>query len=314
VVLVGQPGTGKTKFAQLLADALRGILGQLQSSWVSVRPDFDETELIGYERIDGKPELRDFALRILKSEEPLSPHLLVLEEFNLALLERYLASVLSATQDPERRVPLPGDEQARLPVDTLILATCNSYLDEPESRTRISAPSKRRATVITMPNVLAEHYEAQGDGVIVSLAVEMIGQERARVEARGRQGLGTSLDPARLRGLSSVGRAEDLSQEARTELTAIVKSLLSTSEGREFCTLGLLRDIALALALGERNRDGELTTLGEQVTDKIVHQMRGPTARADSLAAATRNLPNHADIVRLLDRMRGPGNELVSLV
>src|SRR5579859_114667 len=79
VILMGQPGTGKTRFATLIAECLKDVFEDLTDVWIPVRTNFEEADLIGYERLDGTPELREFATRVLKSEEPLSPHLVILE-------------------------------------------------------------------------------------------------------------------------------------------------------------------------------------------------------------------------------------------
>jgi MoxR-like ATPase len=315
VVLVGAPGTGKTKFANLLEECLRERLGELTSSWIAVRPEFDEAEFIGYERLDGKAQLQTFAIQVLKSEQPLGPHLVVLEEFNLARLEEFMASVLIAAQDPERRITLPGGEQVELPVDAFILATCNSYLDEPETRLRLSFPSKRRASVIYMSNVLLERFQDQGAEAVVTAAVEMIRQEQERVAERRRLGLGTTLDDIRFAALSTVTLETDLSAKARDRLVAIATVLLGSPEGKEFFTLGLLRDVALALAFARRDEAEEMAAIGGAIADKVVHQLRGPKSRADDLLAAVGDLPNRAEIARLLDRMKSsPSDELLQIL
>jgi MoxR-like ATPase len=315
VILTGQPGTGKSKFAQLIAKAFAEENEQTRVTTVPVRADFDESDLIGYEGLDGRAKLRPFAERVILTDDPLSPHLLILEECNLATIEAYLAQVLVALQDDSRQVDLPGGETAALPVDTLIIATCNSYLDEPETRARLSFPSKRRAAVISMPNVLAEKYRQSGKDAIVPLASTLIQQEKGRVETRVAGSLNTALDGLRSAALAGVSNAESLSSEFRDKLTEIVSHLLDTPEGNQYLTLGLLRDVVLAAVYGGRGAQDELTTLGQQVADKIIHQMRGPKARLAEFKRVVADLPNAAELNLLLDRMAGgPGDQIATLV
>lgn len=316
VILVGQPGTGKTKLAALIEEALREALGgNLIAIWLAVHPELDDADMIGYERLDGEPQLREFSRRVLLSEDPLGVHLVVLEEFNLAAVEAYLAPVLSAIQDPRRRVALPGGGEASLPIDALFLATCNSYLDEPETRLRLSYPTKRRSTVITMPNVLAQEFDVQGPSVIVTMAVEMIRQEHARVSERVSAGLGSSLDAARMAALASVTRPENFSEAVQEALRRLGEVLMSMPEGRLFFTMGILRDIALNLALAPRSEEEELLALGRAMADKVVHQLRGPKDRAVEFEAFTKDLPNWEELEQLLERMQSaPGDELLPLV
>jgi hypothetical protein len=315
VILMGQPGTGKTRFAALIAECLKNVFEDLVAVWIPVRTNFEEADLIGYERLDGTPELREFATRVLKSEEPLGPHLLILEEFNLAAVETYLSPILVALQEPDRRVRLPAGEEVHLPIDTFILATCNPFRDEPETRLPVSFPSKRRASVLSMPNVLADRYEADGDVAILALAIEMIAQERVAIEDRAHHGLATALDALRSPALSSVRETIDFSIEFQTALIRVSKALLDSPEGRSFFTLGLLRDLALEGAYAARSPSAELAALGNQVADKVVHQLRGVKERADELSAASVDLPNRQEIDRLLERMKSPPvDELVQFL
>lgn len=315
VVLVGQPGTGKTMFAELLARAMETELDLDPPLMIPIRSDYDEAEFIGYERLDGAPQLRDFAREVLKTYAPLEARVVILEEFNLAAIEEYLASVLVATQDQERVVRLPGGEMTHLPIDTFIVATCNSYRDEPETRTRISSPTKRRSTTITMPNVLAEQVAADGISSIVNIAVDLIEQQASRVSARITGSRSAQFDSIRNSALSSVTAENDLSQGVRDKLVSIADAILGTSPGKSWFTLGILRDIALEIAYAPRQEADELAALGRTVADKIVHQLRGTHADAQPLLSATAGLPNYSEIEALIVRMKdGPPDELLPLV
>lgn len=314
-VLVGQPGTGKTRFAQLLTEALREQIPELRTLWSAVRSDFDEAEFLGYERLDGTPHLRDVSRLVLQSDEPLAPHIIVLEEFNLATLENYLGSILIATQDPQRRITIPGGTQSRLPIDTFILATCNSYMDEPETRFRLSAPAKRRAAIIQMPNVLWHEYHENGPEILVQRAVDLIIQEEQTVAMRRAQGLNAGFDNLRSSALRTVTAPSDLSIRTRERLALLGSTLLNSSEGRQFFTFGLLRSIALAIAYAPRDEQAELGAIGAAIAEKIIPQLRGPKSYIDEFQAVVTGLPNEQELLQLLEQIAsGPGDELLPLI
>jgi hypothetical protein len=315
VILVGQPGTGKTMFAGLLGRAMEAELDLDPPLLIPISADFDEAEFIGYERLDGTPQLRDFANEILRTAEPLEARVVVLEEFNLASIENYMASVLVASQEQERLVRLPAGLTAQLPVDTFILATCNSYRDEPETRTRVSSPTKRRSTIITMPNVLGERYADDPDGAVLDLAIGLVKTEQKRVNERIATYRSTQFDGIRALALNSVTDLNDLSAAVKEALTTVSSSLLDTSVGRSWYTLGLLKDVVLAIVHAERSEEAELLAFGQAVADKLVHQIRGSHADIQEFRDACALLPNAAEIGQLLDRMMdGPADELLPLL
>ncbi|EID77419.1 MULTISPECIES: AAA family ATPase [Rhodococcus] len=315
VILVGQPGTGKTLFATLLGLAMSDVLGLDTPITVAVRADFDETEFIGYERLDGTPELRQFAQEVLMTENPLEARVVVLEEFNLAAIETYLASVLVATQEQTRQVQLPGGTLGKLPVDTFVLATCNSYRDEPETRTRVSSPTKRRSTIVTMPNVLGDRFDEDPDNAVLSLVENLVAVEAARVDSRRAQSRPSQFDSLRGAALGTVTTLADISDHAKDMLVAVSGALLRTSAGRSWFTMGLLRDVVLSIAHAERDADAELLALGEAVADKLIHQVRGTHADIEELREVCAQLPNAAEIASMIDRMMdGPSDELLPLL
>jgi hypothetical protein len=315
VVLVGQPGTGKSLFASLLGRAMEAELDLDPPLVVPIRADFDEAEFIGYERLDGTPEHRDFTKTVLLDEEPLEARVVILEEFNLASIETYLSSVLVATQDPSRIVRLPAGDVAHLPIDTFIIATCNSYRDEPETRTRVSSPTKRRSTIITMPNILGDKFDEDPDNAVLGLVERIISTERSRVKERTAASLAARFDSVRLANLDTITGLGDLSAEVRDALHEVAHSILDTPTGRAWFTMGLLRDIVLNLAHAPRIADDELAALGQSVSDKLIHQVRGRSEDVEDFRAACQHLPNAEEIARLLDRMMdGPADELMPLL
>lgn len=315
VVLVGQPGTGKTLFAGLLGRAMEAELDLEPPVLIPVSSDFDESEFIGYERLDGTPQLREFATAVLETETPLEARVVVLEEFNLVAIETYMASVLVATQERERLVRLPAGRQAQLPIDTFMIATCNSYRDEPETRTRVSSPTKRRSTVITMPNVLGDEFDADPANAVLSLSLGLVQTEKARVDARIAASRSAQFDILRSAALDTVSTLDDLSPGVRTAMVAISTAILNTSVGRSWFTLGLLKDLVLEVVHADRDEANEMIALGQAVADKIVHQVRGAHADVEELREASAALPNADEIARLLDRMMdGPADELIPLL
>ncbi len=319
VVLVGQPGTGKTLFAGLLGRAMEAELTLDPPLLLPVRADFDEAEFIGYERLDGTAQLREFATEVLQSDKPLEARVVVLEEFNLASIETYLASVLVAAQEQERLIRLPAGLRAQLPIDTFLIATCNSYRDEPETRTRVSSPTKRRSTIITMPNFLGDQYDDAATidkaATILDLALDQVRTEAARVAGRLASNSAAQFDGLRELMLQSVATADDLSVGVRESLVAVCEAILATPAGRSWFTLGLLKDVALAIVHADRDQAAEMTALGQAVADKLVHQVRGSHADVEELRRVCAELPNGAEIDRLLERtMDGPSDELLPLL
>lgn len=110
VILTGLSGSGKTQLAIRFGE----WLGEGRSLVVPVRPDWTGAEsLFGFEDalqkvVDGRrawqvPEVLQFMLRA--STERTHAHLLVLDEMNLAHVERYFADVLSGMESGKECLP-----------------------------------------------------------------------------------------------------------------------------------------------------------------------------------------------------------------
>lgn len=110
VILTGLSGSGKTQIALRFGD----WLGDDRSVVVPVRPDWTSSDpLLGYEDglrapLEGRrawvvPEILEFILRA--SGRPSEPFLLILDEMNLAHVERYFADILSGMESGRPCIP-----------------------------------------------------------------------------------------------------------------------------------------------------------------------------------------------------------------
>lgn len=113
-ILSGLSGSGKTQLARALGQWLQGDDGPARYLVVPVRPDWTSPEpLLGYEdallpmdagrRAWTVPLPLQFMLRA--SNDPRHLYLLILDEMNLAHVERYFADVLSGIESDEAILP-----------------------------------------------------------------------------------------------------------------------------------------------------------------------------------------------------------------
>jgi 5-methylcytosine-specific restriction protein B len=123
VLLSGLSGTGKTKLAELYANAYHRVDDTKQNRYfrlIPVQPDWtDPAGLLGY--VNPLQETVTYAatdfLMFLKSAvaTPKIPHFVCLDEMNLARVEYYFAPLLSAMETAQNIVIHQNDE----PVDTI---------------------------------------------------------------------------------------------------------------------------------------------------------------------------------------------------
>jgi len=156
VILTGQSGSGKTQLAMRFGEWVGcDARGRPRSLVVPVRPDWTGPEyLFGYpdalrsapgKEVWAVPDALEFVLRAVA--EPSEPYLLVLDEMNLAHVERYFADFLSGVES--RRPVLPmltradgewiaveGSDRLPLPRNLIVVGTVNvdetTYLFSPK--------------------------------------------------------------------------------------------------------------------------------------------------------------------------------------
>jgi AAA domain (dynein-related subfamily) len=167
VILTGLSGSGKTQLALKFGQ----WLGERHYELIAVRPDWTGPEaLLGYEDAllppapDGRrawcvPQPLELFLRAAR--DPGTPYLLILDEMNLAHVERYFADVLSGIESEEPILPDLRDENGawrpakrglRLPFpeNVFIVGTVNvdetTYLFSPKVLDRANTIEFRVAT------------------------------------------------------------------------------------------------------------------------------------------------------------------------
>ena len=129
-ILSGVSGTGKTRMAELFAEAMTGPAPK-QFRLIPVRPDWnDGTALFGYQnvlasRYQSTPFL-DIVRAAGQPENRRKAFFVCLDEMNLARVEHYLADYLSALESRAHRVPLhEGVPDLILPPNVFVTGTVN---------------------------------------------------------------------------------------------------------------------------------------------------------------------------------------------
>lgn len=122
VILTGLSGSGKTQLALRFGE----WLGEDRLALIPVRPDWTGPEqLLGYEDAlarsdDGRrpwhvPQALEFILRA--AQDPANPYVLILDEMNLAHVERYFADVLSGMESKTPVLPNLRNEEGEWHLD-----------------------------------------------------------------------------------------------------------------------------------------------------------------------------------------------------
>ncbi len=316
VVLVGSPGTGKSTigrhFIKAFADAFD--TSYVATDDLVIDSDFDLSRFIGYANLDGAHVPSGFTSTfLLDNKKAYFTCLLLLDEWNLALVDEYLGPFLAAIEN-STPITLPGklddsqDPKRHLPIDTFVIATCNSYLDEPETRKPLSRPVKRRCTIFEIPNWFALDVEQNGVASAIETTVNLLlGRESDAVSRRVITKSATAVDYLRKQVLDKYQTYDAIEPAFRSALEDVLKVFLSHSSGKRFMTIGVLKDIILNSLYGIET-SAEIA-LAYQLSGKLIHLYQGPidnienvtTIFTDPIAKSivTRAIENYAYAISL---------------
>ena len=127
VLLAGTSGTGKTRLVRLFAEAI-GAYGSGRYKQIAVKPDWsDSMDLFGHVNLDNKfvpGAIVEFIKKAVDDSDKL-PHILCLDEMNLARVEYYFSDFLSIIETRD----LVEDE---IVTDNLVPKICYSGDEDAE--------------------------------------------------------------------------------------------------------------------------------------------------------------------------------------
>lgn len=135
IILTGISGTGKTKITELFAKAVCKDFKN-QYLLLPVRPDWnDDRNLIGYYNpLTKQYQIPPFLAFIMKAEkDPENPYFVCLDEMNLARVEYYFSTFLSAMESGSKEFELPGfngDMEYKTSIPSNLFFTGTVNMDE----------------------------------------------------------------------------------------------------------------------------------------------------------------------------------------
>ncbi len=315
-ILSGVSGTGKTRLAELFAEAMTGHnAGQFRL--LPVRPDWnDSAALFGYHnllanRYVSTPFL-EIARRAALPENRQRAFFVCLDEMNLARVEHYLADYLSALESRAHRIPLHEDvPDLVLPPNLFVTGTVN--VDETTHGFSRKVLDRANTLDFDEPPVLAGAIGGKGSarldedlGASPAARQALFLNARAGGVGRARERL-SRLDAAFPdRALAALQAVNDLLYAHRLHFAYRVRDDVLMFLANSFDA-----ETGAGLLLPEPEANF-LLALDLQMTQKVLPKLHGPS---ETLAPLLARLQSWADADGLrhtaakLARMRAHGEE-----
>ncbi len=196
VILSGVSGTGKTRLAELFAEAITG-LSPKQFRLIPVRPDWnDAAALFGYQNVLANRYVSTPFLDMVRTaglpENRQKAFFACLDEMNLARVEHYLADYLSALESRAHRIPLhEGVPDLVLPPNLFVTGTVNvdetthgfsrKVLDRANTFDFDEMPEFSRSFMASTSQPAAHETPAQRQALFLASRVTGVGQAKERL-------------------------------------------------------------------------------------------------------------------------------------
>lgn len=291
LILTGMSGSGKTQIAVRLGEWLGS-----RALVAAVRPDWTGAEaLFGYEDAlrpaeGGRaawsvPPALEFMLKAL--HDPHHPYLLVLDEMNLAHVERYFADVLSGMESQQRCLPNLSKESDGC---WRVAAGADMRVQFPKNLWVIGTVNVDETTYMFSPKVLDRastlEFRVASDDLIAE----------ARKPTTCRPG-----EAALVRGLLSISKSDQWHENAAPDLREeVAKRLrqvhrLLSEYGMEFGHRAFYECIRLAALLDAAGISDRAAALDRIVMQRILPRLHGSRRKLEqpllALAQFCRDLP-----------------------
>ncbi len=300
VILTGISGTGKTKITELFAKAVCEDF-EKQYLLLPVRPDWnDDRSLIGYYNpLTKQYQTTPFLDFIMKAaQDPINPYFVCLDEMNLARVEYYFSTFLSAMESGSKEIKLSGfngDMEYKTSIPSNLFFTGTVNMDE--TTYRFSPKVLDRANTIEFHEIdLFKSREKQDTSPANSELIDLFKMYFLKDEVRNN---GTSSE-----------KYQKWETDNWDELTGFLHSINKEALEKQNLHFGYrIRDEILRyMYFAETLSSDDFTTeiaLDLQIKQKILPRIKGTESIREALNSLRDIIDKYPESTEKLDQMIG---------